>query len=189
MKKFSQLYENVADLAKSDVLVIVDVQKEFEKFLPINFVDNLNEYCKQFKEVYQIWDSHKATKPTWKFNNEVKSITKKYGTVYDTLLKSICNKLEQKFPDAKEGDRFTSQEIDGVIIRIKNNHKFFHASKEIVDLFKSLKGKQVVFSGGANRECLEDLYETAESFGVNCIYNYDYVYSAKTSNTQTIPKT
>jgi hypothetical protein len=169
MKKFSQIYEEVADLAKSQVLVVVDVQKEFEKFIPQGYVDKLNEYCKEFKEVYQIWDSHKAQKPTWKFNNEVKAITKKYGTTYDSLLKSICDKLENKYPSAKEGDKFTSKEIDGIITRIKNKHKWFHAGE-----------------GGATGECTSDIIATAESLGVKCVINYDYTYSAKTSNQQQV---
>jgi nicotinamidase-related amidase len=186
MKKFSQIYEEVADLAKSQVLVVVDVQKEFEKFIPQGYVDKLNEYCKEFKEVYQIWDSHKAQKPTWKFNNEVKAITKKYGTTYDSLLKSICDKLENKYPSAKEGDKFTSKEIDGIITRIKNKHKWFHAGEELVNLFKSLKGRTVIVAGGATGECTSDIIATAESLGVKCVINYDYTYSAKTSNQQQV---
>ena len=40
------------------ILIIVDVQKSFKKFFTDNYLKALNNYCKKFKDVYQIWDNH-----------------------------------------------------------------------------------------------------------------------------------
>ena len=87
----------------SKVLVIVDVQKDFDKFIQHDLVDELYEYAKKFKQVYQIWDTNDATKPTYKFPNQVGCYSKRYGSKYSDFTKNVFNILNQQDPNAKKG--------------------------------------------------------------------------------------
>ena len=141
--------------------------------------------------------SNKATKPSWKFPNEKGTYEKKYGTTAKDILdvdgddrtgaiKNIVARLDKKYPNAKEGQTFKMKDKEAYIVRVKNNHKFFYSNEALTQLFKSLKGKKVVVIGGADNECLEDVYESMESFGVNPIYNHEFIYSAKTNHNQQV---
>ena len=44
--KFSEYLRENSN--KVDILIIVDVQKEFEKFIQNNLVEELNKYCQNF---------------------------------------------------------------------------------------------------------------------------------------------
>jgi hypothetical protein len=52
----------------------------------------------------------------------------------------------------------------------------------MVKVFKKMRGKKVVIVGGADDECIEDVYITLKSFNVNPVYNHQYIYSAETGN-------
>jgi hypothetical protein len=142
----------------------------------------LNRYCKNFNTVYQIWDSNKIDKPSYKFLNQKGLFEKKYGTKFSKNLVYTTDELNKRYPNAKEGDIFKLDETDTYIVRIKNNHKWFYVNKGLVDLFKNLKGKNVILVGGAYGECITDVYESMETFGVLVKYNKNYIYSAKNSN-------
>jgi len=183
MKKYTEIIkENHANNINGDILVIVDVQKVFGKFIPKDFEKKLNQYCKNFKQVIQIWDSNKVSKPSWKFDNQVELIRKNYGTKFSNDLVHITDKLEKDNPNSKEGDVFKVG--NNYIVRIDNNHKWFYLNDDLVNLYKELKGKKVVVVGGASEECLEDVYISMRSFGINVVYNHEYIYSAETSNKQ-----
>ena len=179
--------EQAKNINENDgILIVVDVQKEFEKWIPQGLVESINKYCEKFTDVYQIFDSNKADKPSWTFPNQKGCYVKKYGTTFSPDLVDISKNLDKQYPDAKEGDRFVFTDTKSVLIRVKNKHRWFYINKEMCKLFKSLKGKRVVVLGGADFECLKDIYEGLESFGVIPMYNHDYIYSAETSNQQTV---
>jgi len=184
MKKFTKYLNENNEETKSDILVIVDVQEEFSKFIPKNFVTNLIEYSKNFSTVYQIWDSNDANKPSYKFANQKGIYIKKFGTKFSDDLVDTVKKLDEKYPNAKEGDIFEFDDVDSYVVRIANKHKWFYVPAKLAELFKSLKGKSVLVVGGADDECIRDVYEAMESFGINVKYNKAYMYSAKNSNQQ-----
>lgn len=169
-----------------NILIIVDVQKEFKKFIPNGFEAKLNNYCKEFSTVFQIWDSNKAKQPSYTFPNQKGCYVKKYGITFSKDLEQLTKDLAQKYPNAKEGDKFKFKDTNAVLIRVKNNHKWFYINEEMVKFFKSLKGKNVIVVGGADSECLKDIYEGLESFGVKPTYNHEYIYSASTNNQQQV---
>jgi hypothetical protein len=184
MKKYTEIIkENKENLNEHDgILIIVDVQKVFGKFIPRDFEKKLNIYASKFDKVYQIWDSNKINKPSYKFNNEIKNIRKNYGTKFSKDLVKLTDELELNHPNVKEGDIFKTG--NNFVIKIDNNHKWFYLNDELVELYNELKGKNVIIVGGADNECLEDVFVSMNSFGINAIYNHDYIYSAETSNQQ-----
>jgi len=182
MKKY---LEFINENKNNDILIIVDVQKEFEKFIQNNLVDELFKYCKNFNSVYQIWDSNKANKPSYKFPNEKGVFEKKYGTSFSKDLKKIGYQL-LKSKNPENGDKFEFKDIDASIVRVENNHGWFFVNSKLSDLFESLKDKNVILVGGADGECLTDVFESLKSYGVNVNYNHDFIYSAKTNKNQTI---
>jgi len=176
MIKFSMLKENNTN---DNILIIVDVQQEFSKFIQSDLVDELMKYATGFGTVYQIWDSNKAEKPTYTFPNQAGCFVKKYGTTFSKELLNITKDLAQT--PTKEGDRFKFKGVDSYVVRVKNNHGWFYIPEEMSDLFKTLKGRQVTVVGGADTECLKDVFEALESFGASPTYNRKYIYSAKTT--------
>lgn len=126
--------------------------------------------------MYQIWDTNKATKPTYTFPNQVDCIKKRYGKNY--LNSEILKKLNS-FLNKKEGEIVVIDGYDSHFVRINNNHQWFAVSKEMIDLFNKLKGKKVIIVGGSDSECIEDELISAKAFGVDAIYNHKYIYSAE----------
>lgn len=183
---------NEASVSNSDgILVIVDVQKAFDKFTPQNYENNIMKYCEEFpkddnqgKGVYQIWDSNKAQNFSYNFPNTLQTIRKNYGTKFDAKIAQIADSLTAKYPQAKEGDKFKLKNSNTYMVKINNNHKWFYVNEELYNLYLKLKGRTVIVIGGADDECLEDVYISMKSFGVNPIYNHDYIYSAQTSDKQ-----
>jgi len=200
MKYLKYFKENKSLEENDGILFVVDVQSEFEKFIPKNFVTKLNEYCKEFKQVYQIWDSNKTKSSTYKFPNQVAKLEKQFGVkkYYQDLKGGIeewfnqifdetsANKMikELKKKNIKEGDKFRLKDKDEYLVYIDNNHNWFYVNSELYKTFKKLKNKSVIIVGGADNECLEDIYISAKAFGLNPIYNHTYIYSADTSNKQ-----
>jgi hypothetical protein len=161
------------------VLIIVDIQKEFGDYIPDNMVKDLFEYCKEFKDVYQIWDSHDTAAPTFKFPNQKLSIKKKFGKKF--LEKNIQEKLEKLKNSSIEGQKIQI-DSDDIFVRVKNNHDWFFINDELLKLFNQLKGKKIIMTGGADFECLSDIFVACKSMGVKAILNHKYIYSAETKN-------
>ena len=184
-------------------LIIVDVQKSFSSFFTEMYINQLSKYCNNFENVYQIFDNHHEGKNVdkdylydenpeipvsdefYNFPNIKERIEKRYNYDVDAdfykkiLDKDIYNKisnLEEK-KGLKKGDKFPTKE-GTVIVYIGNNHKWFHVPKKLYELLINLKGKPVEIVGGANSECLEDIFITATSLGVNINRNWKYIWTA-----------
>lgn len=183
VKENNELNSNLND--NDGILVICDVQKVFGKFIPEDFEKKLNLYCDEFDKVYQIWDSNKVSKPSYKFNNQYKLIRKNYGTKFSDKLVKITDNLDKENPDVKEGDIFKVGD-NNYVVKINNKHRWFYLNDELVDLYKELKGKTIILVGGADFECIKDVYISMKSFKINPIYNHEYIYSAKTSDKQQV---
>jgi len=176
----NQATPKTQDLENEGILVIVDVQGEFDEYTPKGFEQNIMKYCEEFpkddiKGVYQIWDANKATGFTYTFPNQVLDVKKNYGTKFNPNLKQITDKLPQ---DAKEGKLFKFKNVNKYIVKINNNHKWFYVNEDLYNLFQKLKGKKVIVVGGADTECLSDVYVSMKSFGVIPVYNHNYIYNA-----------
>lgn len=182
MKRYTEFIKE----SKNDgILMVVDVQTEFGDFIPKGFVDQLIEYCKNYHTVYQIWDSNDGQKkPSYTFPNEKLAVVKKFGTKFSDELEETVKKLNEKYPNAKEGDVFEFDDVNSYVVRVKNNHGWFYVPEKMAQLFSSLKGKNVVVVGGAFRECISDVFVSMESFGINTKYDKRYIYSAKNNNNQ-----
>ena len=188
--KFSDYLIESQNLTQTDgILVIVDVQKQFDKFIPQNFEKNIFKYCGEFpkddnsgKGVYQIWDANKAQNFSYNFPNTLMTIKKNYGTKFDGSIEKLAADLMKKYPQCKEGQQFKLNGKNAYLVRVKNNHKWFYVNEDLYNLYLKLKGKTVVLVGGASKECILDIYESMESFGIRPVYNYDYIYSAQDSD-------
>jgi hypothetical protein len=197
--------EAISLINHNGILLIVDVQSNFKKFFPTDpdgFIKKLDKYCEEFpadntgKGVYQIWDSNRGSKPTYKFKNQVDLIEKKYGVkkfyskykggfnewIYYIFDNETLEKFFAKKNKFEEGDAFKIKDKDEYLVYIGNNHKWFYVNEELVDLFRKLRGKKIIICGGAESECLEDVYIALKSFNVTPVKNHLYIYSAQTGN-------
>lgn len=166
------------------VLVIVDVQKEFGKFIQHDLVKELEKYCEEFDQVYQIWDTHKnKIAPTYKFPKQVKSVKKLFGiNHFNDKVKKYTKEIE----NSTEEGTILKLSDGSYVVRVDNNHDWFYVNPEITDLINELKNDNVTLVGGADNECLEDVYVAFKAFGVNVEINDKYVYSAKTRSNDSI---
>jgi hypothetical protein len=198
--KFLKTFENHNN---TSTLIIVDVQKSFRPFFTEMYLHELKKYCNEFSNVYQIWDNHPdgknvdkdylydenpdipIHKDLYHFPNQKDLIEKRYQYDVDAeFYKKILDKevydkisdLEEK-KQLKKGDIFPTKE-GTVIVYIGNNHKYFHVPKKLYEILKSLKGKTVEILGGSDSECLEDIFISATSFGVNISRNWKYIWTA-----------
>jgi hypothetical protein len=198
--------ENISLIDHDGILLIVDVQSNFKKYFPTDpngYLKKLDNYCLEFPSgttglegVYQIWDSNSGSKPTYIFKNQKDFIEKKYGIkkfysklkggfnewIYQIFDEKTINQFNAKKNKFKEGDAFKLKNGTEFLIYIGNNHKWFLVNGELVELFKKLRNKKVIVVGGADNECLEDVYIALKSFNVIPVYNHQYIYSAKTGN-------
>ena len=189
--------------SNKDILIVVDVQKSFKKFFSEMYLNELKKHCKNFNNVYQVWDNHVDGKivdkdylyeedpeipihnDLYHFTNQKELIEKRYNYDVDAdfykkiLDKSIYKKISKMEEEnsLKKGDVFPTKE--GTIITfINNKHVWFHCPKKLYELLNSLKGREVEIVGGADSECLEDIVTTAESLGVKIKRNYRFIYTA-----------
>lgn len=184
-------------------LIIVDVQRSFQSFFTEMYIHKLKEYCKQFSNVYQIWDNHSLGKQVdkdylyddnpqipihddlYKFPNQKELIEKRYNYDVDVdFYKRILDKETYKIIKEKEssktikkGDIFKTKE-GTAIVYIGNNHKWTHIPIKLYNIFLNLSGKEVVIVGGSDSECLEDIYIAGKSMGVKMKRDHRYIYSA-----------
>lgn len=205
LKEFT-INENISLIDHDGILLVVDVQSNFKKYFPTDpngYLKKLDNYCEEFssgttdlKGVYQIWDSNRGSKPTYRFKNQKDLVEKKFGVkkfyskykggfkewiyyIFDDKTMQQFNAKNNKF---KEGDAFKIKDKNEFLIFIGNTHKWFYVNDELVELFTKLKNKKVIVVGGAESECLEDVYIALKSFNVTPVYNHQYIYSAKTGN-------
>jgi len=200
------LNETISLIDHNGILLIVDVQSNFKKFFPVDssgYLKKLDKYCLEFpsgktdlKGVYQIWDSNRGSKPTYIFKNQRDLIEKKFGIkkfyskykggfnewIYYIFDDKTMKQFQSRKNKFKEGDAFKIRNKNEFLIYIGNNHKWFYVNEELVDLFEKLRGKKVVICGGAESECLDDVYIALKSFNINPVKNHQYIYSAETGN-------
>jgi hypothetical protein len=196
---YIKLYENF----QNEALLIVDVQKSFRKFFTEMYLHQLKKYCESFSEVYQIWDNHVDGKNVdkdylfdenpdipvhndlYNFPNQKDIIEKRYN--YDVDVDFYKKELDLKTykilkekeqsKTLKVGDMFDTKE-GTAIVYIGNNHKWFHIPKKLYNLLVRLKGKSVIIVGGADSECLSDVFTTAQSMGLNIKRDWKYIWTA-----------
>ena len=197
--KFIKTFESY----NADTLIIIDVQKSFKKFFSEMYLNELKKYCKNFQSVYQIWDNHHNGKNVDKdylyddnpeipidgdlyhFPNQKDLIEKRYNYDVDVdfykkiLDKEVYDEISKKEEDKslKKGDIFNTKE-GTYIVYVGNNHKWHHLSKKLYDILLSLKGRMVTIVGGADGECLEDIYTAAISLDVKISRDWKYIYTA-----------
>lgn len=187
----------------NEILLIIDVQKSFSDFFSDNYLSKLAEHCKSFNDVYQIWDNHIDGKNVdvdylydetpdvdvnhddlYHFPNQKKLIEKRYTydvniSFFEKILdESLYNKIKNnnfKLGDYYETNKGTS------IIYTDNNHKWFHISKRMKEVFEIMKGCTVEIVGGADKECLQDIEIALNHFGIKFKRNEKLIYSAKGS--------
>jgi len=198
--------ENISLIDHDNILLVVDVQSNFKKYFPTDpngYLKKLDNYCAEFNSgktglegVYQIWDSNSGSKPTYKFKNQIDLVEKKFGikkfyakykggfkewitNIFDEKTLEKFNSKNNKF---KKGEAFKIKDKNEFLIYIGNNHKWFYVDAELVELFQKLRGKKVIIVGGADEECITDVYVALKSFNVTPVYNHQYIYSAETGN-------
>lgn len=168
-----------------NILVIVDVQKQFKKFMQHDLVDELSKYAESFDKVYQIWDTHNnAVGPSYSFPGQVDSIPKKFGK--NNFSESVKKYIKEIEHGTENGKVFSLKNDDGYIIRVKNNHGWFYINPEIIKLINEIKNDKITLVGGADNECLQDVHQSFISFGLNVSLNDKYIYDAKTSHKNSI---
>ena len=167
------------------------------------YLHELKKYCENFSEVYQLWDNHVDGKNVdkdylfdnnpdipvhndiYNFPNQRGIIEKRYNYDVDVdFYKKILDKETYKDIKSKEdsnslkkGDLFKTKE-DTAIVYIGNNHKWFQVPKKLLNLFQELSGIEVTIVGGADSECLSDVYTAAESMGVKIKRDWKFIYTA-----------
>ena len=197
--QYLKLFENF----QNETLIIVDVQKSFKKFFTEMYLHELKKYCENFSEVYQIFDNHVDGKNVdkdylfdnnpdipvhngiYNFPNQRGIIEKRYNYDVDVdFYKKILDKETYKDIKSKDdsnslkkGDLFKTKE-DTAIVYIGNNHKWFQVPKKLLNLFQELSGREVTIVGGADSECLSDVYTAAESMGVKIKRDWKFIYTA-----------
>lgn len=173
----------------NNCLVIVDVQEPFKKWWikngKPNLVEDINKYCQEFAHVYQIWDCHDEAQPSYTFPNQVLTLKKYYGKILNDTdieqyfegedLEKVRNMFRTKIFN-KELFK-TKDDTYSYILYVGGSHKWFFASKELVDTLQSLEGNITVI-GGAERECLEDVEVLLNLLGKHSTTNYNYTYHA-----------
>ena len=191
------------DFENETILLVVDVQRSFRRFFTEMYLNELNKYCENFNYVYQIFDNHVDGKTVDKdylydenpvipihkdlyyFPNQKDIIEKRYNYDVDVdfykkiLSKEVYDKISKKeeFNSLVKGDIFPTKE-GTYIVYIGNNHKWHHLSKKLYDLLSTLRGKTVTIVGGADSECLEDIYTAAVSLGVKIKRDWKFIYTS-----------
>lgn len=139
-------------------LIIVDVQESFKQFFSVMFLHELKNYCKEFKNVYQIWDNHHQGKKVDKdylyddkpsipisgdlyfFPNQKELIEKRYN--YDVDADFYDKKMQNK--EGKKGI------LDGETFReIKSKEERGLLSKG--DIYKTTEGTIIVYIGNNHK--------------------------------------
>lgn len=139
-----------------NALIVIDVQRHFLKN-NLGFVQKVKNLCRDYKKVYQIFDSIDSDKPDFIFPNQVQSIEKQYGfDLDDSNVEDYLSGAELKKYRNGHGDSFHTN--DGrMIVQTSGVHPYFLLEGDLLKLCKFFSGKDVDLAGGAANECLEDI--------------------------------
>lgn len=175
-------------LNKDKSLLIVDVQK---RFVNKRYVNKLFEYCKTFKEVYQVYydDSYGI------YDDEIRSydVDYEFPNQKDIFVKGLNfyeYAIDKLIWDEETDDRLSIDDYDvGHILELPENNNIGNYSMikikdqqwlliddDMERLIDILKDKEVILVGGFKDECLFDVYIFIKSLGINVKINDDYVF-------------
>lgn len=166
-------------------LLIVDVQENFNKYFTDDYLLFLKKYCKNFNRVFQVFDNIDIDVPSYTFPNQVAIYDKQYGgellidDVEYYFSEPMWNEVNQKLEEIPDvGDIFETKYND-YWVYIGGQHKWFFCNNKLATLFKTFKNqnRKIILVGGANGECLHDIYITMLSFDINVELNDDFIYS------------
>jgi hypothetical protein len=188
MGQFVPLFEEYS-AGRDQHLVIVDVQKEFDRWMPKDFISDVHKYAGRFPNVYQIWDANRADKPSETFPNQKRLVPKRYGynlrknEIPWYFDRSVQSELSSDFEKSnfvdENGKRKAYRTKDGLLMQfVGKSHSFFMAEKELqemFDYFKTLKDG-VTLCGGADGECLADIEAMMEYYDIPYDLDRHYVY-------------
>ena len=153
--KFIKLFEDFEVIRNTNgVLIIVDVQKSFRKFFSEMYLNELKKYCKNFEEVYQIWDNHvdgknvdkdylyndnpdiPVHKDLYHFDNQKDIIEKRYN--YDVDVDFYNNRMKDSV-----GNKGILDEETHKLIKQKESEN----SLQKGDFFRTKEGTIIVYIG------------------------------------------
>lgn len=182
----------------NETLIIVDVQREFEKWWKNQGRDSLpkdiDDYCKNFHQVYQIWDDHEAESPTWHFSNQIVALQKHYGVdqpdgeILDLnayFSGDELNKVNDALASEIKKPAIFKTNDGNYAILVLGSHKWFLPTKELVETLLIIND-DIILIGGAEGECLKDIEVLLKLLGKTYNVNYEYTYAANETlkNTQ-----
>lgn len=205
MKYTLDRFSFLENVTQNEILFIVDVQKSYAEFFTDNYVKQLQNYCKTYSRVYQIWDNHidgdvsnnnYATNPNpkipidfdlYKMPNTKTYIEKRYFYLEDVKLLDFFNdrisdevkeELEKKESFVK-GDFFKTKEGTTVIF-VDNNHVWFEIPIKLERIVNDIVdlNQTVTLVGGADGECLLDIITAFEHLGLKYSLDHSYIYGA-----------
>lgn len=208
-----KIFEKKQKNAGTDIIV-VDVQDSFKQFFGDEYLEKVKEYCQDYKRVFQIWDSTKASKSDYLFPNQVAEYKKKYGgsltpdMVEGMFTEPMWDVVKKKLEDIPtKNDLFETRYGDAWIyvgtktdnLESKVGHDWFLCPKELMSLFKSFKEleRKIILIGGAGAsdgkhmedgECLTDIAAVLSTLSVSFEINSELVYSNKGSQFQKSPR-
>lgn len=183
MRSFVAMFEeyNAAhgENGSPDCLLIVDVQKEFEKWMRDGFISELREFASSVPHVYQIWDANRTDGPSDAFPNQRGEHPKRYGynlkreEIRQHFDQPVQNELYSDFENdnfkASNSARKTYVARSGdILFFVGSGHKFFMAEPGLCDFVKKIgkEHKKIMLCGGANSECLADVEAMLDAFGI-----------------------
>lgn len=154
------IFENV----KQETLIIVDVQKHYEKYWvknnKPNLVQDIANFAATFPTVIQIYDTNKQGVQDFSFPNTTKVFSKQYGGKYEHNVTGLHY----------DNDRYVLK-VEG------GTHDWFFPSIELVDCLKNIPN-HIVLVGGAYGECLYDVQFLLQILGKQFTVNKNLTYHA-----------
>lgn len=169
-------------------LIIVDVQKEFDKYFNNNYLNELNKYTNNFTRVFQIIDTIDTDKNSYIFNNQTKVYHKEYGgelsedMVEDYFLPNEVEDIKERLLNVNTGDLFKTMYNEYFVYiggQYMGGHEWFYCSNELAEFFNKLytDKRQIILVGGAENECLYSIYIIMKAFNIDVEINKEFTYN------------
>lgn len=183
LEQYKKIFEKKNDFTD---LIICDVQESFKKYFNNTYLLELKDFAEDFTRVYQIYDTIDGDLDYY-FPNQIEAYEKQYGGeltiddidyyfVDENTKELLYNKFKENNFSAQ--DKFETKTGDYWIF-IDGQHEWFYCEKDLVLLFKKMseQKRKICLVGGAEGECIYDIYETLRSFNVDVEYDMKYIYS------------